>query len=609
MCGIIGYVGSGNALPVVIDGLRSLEYRGYDSSGVVVFDGRKFAHEKCPGRLEALEKRLAERPLSGSLGVGHTRWATHGGVTELNAHPHFDCTRRITLVHNGIIENYADLKKRLKGHEFKSETDTEIIVHLVEEHYKGDPLQAVLKAARELHGSYALVVAFADHPDLLIGARLNAPLVVGLDHNDTIIASDIAALLPHTRTVAPLGEGQVVQIRRTNNGKADVVAIDLEGKSVDLKAMTVTWGLDDADKHGFAHFYLKEIFEQSRTADAELQGRVDAKAGVVTFDGLSKGLSKAKRVAIAACGSSWHAGLVLKYALEEFARLPADIGLASEMRYGDYPFDKDTLLVAFSQSGETADTLAAVRLAAKAGARTLAITNVKGSSMSRDAADVIYMRAGLEIGVAATKTFTSQILCALLWAIQLGRDRRTLSPARARALLKGAKRVPAAIQDVLDRADEVRAVADQLSDCRDFMYIGRRYNLPIAYEGALKMKELSYLHAEGYGAGEMKHGPLAIVDEHLTTVAVAPRDRVYPKMVSNIQQIRSRGGRVAAVVTAGEADAAGFADAVLTIPKIEEVFSPLVTVVPLQLLAYHTAVRLGRDVDKPRNLAKSVTVE
>jgi glucosamine--fructose-6-phosphate aminotransferase (isomerizing) len=609
MCGIIGYIGSGDALPVVLDGLRSLEYRGYDSSGIVVFDGKKFAHEKCPGRLDALEKRLRDHPISGKLGVGHTRWATHGGVTELNAHPHFDCGRRITLVHNGIIENYAELKKRLKGHDFKSETDTEIIVHLIEEHYKGEPLQAVLKAARELRGSYALVVAFADHPDLLVGARLNAPLVVGLDHSDTLIASDIAALLPHTRTVAPLGEGQAVLVRRVPNGKAEVFASDLSGKRMDLKSVTVTWGLDDADKHGFAHFYLKEIFEQSRTAQAELQGRVDAGAGHVKFDGLSPGLHKVKRIAIAACGSSWHAGLVLKYALEELARLPADIGLASEMRYGDYPFDRDTLLVAFSQSGETADTLAAVRLATKAGARTLAITNVKGSSMSRDARDTIYMRAGLEIGVAATKTYTSQILCGLLWAIQMGRARKTLSPARAKSLLKGAKRVPGAIQDVLDRAGEVQLVADRLADCADFMYIGRRYNLATAYEGALKMKELSYLHAEGYGAGEMKHGPLAIVDERLTTVAVAPRDRVYPKMVSNIQQIRSRGGRVAAVVTAGEPDAEGFADAVLTIPKVEEMFSPLVAVVPLQLLAYHTAVRLGRDVDKPRNLAKSVTVE
>ncbi len=609
MCGIIGYVGAGNALPVVLDGLRSLEYRGYDSSGVVVFDGKKFAHEKCPGKLEVLEKRLRDRPISGRLGVGHTRWATHGGVTELNAHPHFSCDRRITLVHNGIIENYAELKKRLKGHHIKSETDTEIIVHLVEEHYRGDPLKAVLKAARELHGSYALVVAFADHPDLLVGARLNAPLVIGLNHSDTMIASDIAALLPHTRTVAPLGEGQAVLVRRTSGDRADVIACDLAGKPVDLKAVTVTWGLDDADKHGYPHFYLKEIFEQARTSEAELQGRVDARAGRVSFDGLSPGLHKAKRIAIAACGSSWHAGLVLKYALEELAGLPADIGLASEMRYGNYPFDKDTLLVAFSQSGETADTLAAVRQASKGGARTLAITNVKGSSMSRDARDTIYMRAGLEIGVAATKTYTSQILCGLLWAIQMGRERKTLSPARAKALLKAAKRVPAAIQDVLDRAEEVQTVADRLADCRDFMYIGRRYNLATAYEGALKMKELSYLHAEGYGAGEMKHGPLAIVDENLTTVAVAPRDRVYPKMVSNIQQIRSRGGRVAAIVTAGEPDAEGFAESVLTIPKVEELFSPLVAVVPLQLLAYHTAVRLGRDVDKPRNLAKSVTVE
>ena len=609
MCGIIGYVGEGNALPVVLDGLRSLEYRGYDSSGVVVFDGKKFLSEKCPGKLEVLEKRLLEHPIAGRLGVGHTRWATHGGVTELNAHPHFSCDRKITLVHNGIIENYADLKKRLKGHDIKSETDTEIIVHLIEDKYRGDPLQAVLKAVRELHGSYALVVAFADHPDLLVGARLNAPLVVGLDHSDTIIASDIAALLPHTRTVAPLGEGQVVMVRRMPSGQAKVTAVDLAGKPVDLKVVSVTWGLDDADKHGYPHFYLKEIFEQGRTGDAEIQGRVDVKSGTVEFDGLSPALKKAKRIAISACGSSWHAGLVMKSALEELARLPVDIGLASEMRYGDYPFDKHTLLVAFSQSGETADTLAALRQADKAGAKTLAITNVKGSSISRDAQNVIYMRAGLEIGVAATKTYTSQILCGLLWAIQMGRWRGTLPLARAKALLRGVKKVPAAIQDVLDRADDVKRVVDRLVDCKDYMYIGRRYNLATAFEGALKMKELSYLHAEGYGAGEMKHGPLAIVDEHLTTVAIAPRDRVYTKMVSNIQQIRSRGGRIVTVATAGENELAAFSEEILSIPKVEEMFSPIVAVVPLQLLAYHTAVRLGRDVDKPRNLAKSVTVE
>ncbi|MBI4563175.1 MAG: glutamine--fructose-6-phosphate transaminase (isomerizing) [Planctomycetes bacterium] len=609
MCGIMGYVGARDALPVVIEGLRRLEYRGYDSSGVAVWNGREFHWEKCPGKLEVLEDRLKRRPLPGSLGVGHTRWATHGGVTEINAHPHFSCDRRITLVHNGIIENYAELRRSLRRHRFTSDTDTEVIVHLVEEHYRGDPLGAVRAAARRLHGSFAIVVAFADHPDLLVGARRNAPLVVGLDHADTFIASDIAALLPHTRKVAPLQDGQLVVARRTGNGHADVRGVDLSGRPAPLHPITVPWALEEADKHGYPHFYLKEIFEQGQSLEAELQGRLDMKRGGVVFDGLSSDVKRVRRVAITACGSAWHAGLVAKYAIEALARLPVQLELASEMRYGDTPFDRGTLLLAISQSGETADTLEAVRLARRNGARTLAITNMKGSSISREAEDVLYMRAGLEIGVAASKTYTSQVMCGLLWAIQLGRWRRTLSADHARALLREARRVPDLVRRVLDRAGAVRRVAKRLADCKDYMYIGRRFNLATAFEGALKMKELSYLHAEGYGAGEMKHGPLAIVDDRLTTVAVVPRDGVYPKMVSNIQQIRSRGGRIVAVATEGDGNARGVADEVLAVPRVDELFSPLVTVVPLQLLAYHTAVRLKRDVDKPRNLAKSVTVE
>ncbi len=607
MCGIIGYVGGREALPILLGGLRLLEYRGYDSAGVVVYDGARFRFEKAPGKLKVLEARLKKRPLEGTLGIGHTRWATHGGVTEANAHPHVSCDGRVAIVHNGIIENYAELKRGLRKHRFRSETDTEIVAHLVEEKYDGDPLAAVLTAVRELRGAYALVIAFADRPDRLYGARLNAPLVVGLDSTESFLASDLHALLPHTRRVAPVEEGRVVEVARTG-----VRAYDLAGVEQPLKPMNVEWSPEVAEKQGHAHFMLKEICEQADTTAQELQGRVDLARGHVDFEDL--GLAPAafrrfRRVVIAACGTSWHAGLVVKYALEEFAKLPVDCGLASELRYGDYPYDRNTLMLALSQSGETADTLAAARMAQSAGAKVLAITNVRGSSIAREADATIYMRARLEVGVAATKTYTSQMVCGLLLAMQLGRWRGTLAPARLRRLLEAGLQVPGAIEDVLADTAEIRRVAARFKLGYDFMFIGRRYNLATAYEGALKMKEISYLHAEGYGAGEMKHGPLALVDDRLTTLAIAPQGRVYDKMVSNIRQIASRKGHIVGVGTRGDALLPTLSDHVLWIPAVEEVWSPVVAVVPLQLLAYHTAVALGRDVDQPRNLAKSVTVE
>ena len=612
MCGIIGYVGPRNCLPILLGGLKLLEYRGYDSAGVVVHDGKRFQFEKAPGKLVALEKRLEKRPLDGGLGIGHTRWATHGGVTEANAHPHVSCDKRVAIVHNGIIENYAELKKRLRGHTFSSETDTEIVAHLVEEHYKGDPRAAVMAAVRELKGAYALVIAFQDHPDRLYGARLNAPLVVGLPHGNGapsggFLASDLHALLPHTRRVAPVEEGRVVEITCDRAS-----AFDLSGADQPLTPFDVEWTPETAEKSGYPHFMLKEIFEQADTTGQELQGRVDLKRARVDFEdfALKPGtLRRAKRVVIAACGTSWHAGLATKCALEEFARLPVDCGLASELRYGDYPFDRQTLLIAMSQSGETADTLAAVRIAHDAGATVLAITNIRGSSIAREADATIFMRARLEVGVAATKTYASQLMCGLLLAIEAGRARGTLPKNRVRALLEAGLAVPGAVEDVLADTAEIRAVADKFKSGYDFMFIGRRYNLATAYEGALKMKEISYLHAEGYGAGEMKHGPLALVDDRLTTLAIAPQGRVYDKMISNIQQISSRGGHIVSVATRGDDHLKSMSEHTLWIPPVDETWSPVVAVVPLQLLAYHTAVGLGRDVDQPRNLAKSVTVE
>ncbi|MBI2899537.1 MAG: glutamine--fructose-6-phosphate transaminase (isomerizing) [Planctomycetes bacterium] len=607
MCGIVGYVGPRAALPVLVEGLRRLEYRGYDSAGVVVLNGHGLESEKSPGKLQNLEERLKKRPLDGTIGLGHTRWATHGGATEPNAHPHFSCDRRIALVHNGIVENFAELKRGLRGHRFASETDTEVAAHLIERFYASerDPVRAVHRAVGLLRGHFAFAVIFADHPDLLVAARLNCPLVLGLGEEENFIASDIAALLPYTRRALPLDEGDIARVDRAGVRVFDRMLVPARRPVIE-----VTWGAESAAKGGHAHYMLKEILQQSETVAAELSGRVDAERGDVRFErfGIPKAaLRSARRIAIAACGTAWHAGLVAKCAIEELAKVPADVGFSSELRYGDTPFDRDTLTVAISQSGETSDTLAAVRAAREAGSRVLAITNIRGSTLAREADGVLFMRAGLEVCVAATKTYTSQVMNALLFAIHLGRVRGALSRARARQILRDALALPPKVQEVLGDDCAVLRCAKRFLRGYDYMYIGRRYNLPTAYEGALKMKEISYLHAEGYGAGEMKHGPLALVDRRMTVVAIAPQGRVLEKMVSNMQEIHARKGHLVAVTTRGHPIA--IAEETFEIPPCEEMFSPLLAVVPLQLLAYHTAVGLGRDVDQPRNLAKSVTVE
>ncbi len=600
MCGIVGYSGPRPALGILLEGLRRLEYRGYDSAGVVLVDGRGLEVAKAPGKLAALEARLKARPLAGTTGLGHTRWATHGGVNEPNAHPHLSCDGRIAVVHNGIVENYADLRRGLRGHRFTSATDTEIIAHLVEHFTRklgGHPLRAVTLALAKIRGSFALGVVNADYPDLLVAARVNCPLVLGLGDGENFLASDISALLPHTRRIIPLEENEVAKV-----GPEGVQIFDREYRRKARRPMTVDWKADTALKGGYPHFMLKEIYEQQQTLAAEVTGRDQALDDVR----LPRRLSRA---VIVACGTAWHAGLVGKAAIEELARLPVEAGLASELRYGDAPFGRDVLTVAISQSGETADTLAAVRMAREAGSPVVAITNVKGSTLSREADQTLFMRAGLEVGVAATKTYTSQLMCALFLAIHLGRRRGTVTRERFRELVRQARLVPAQVERVLENTREIARCARKFARGYDFMYIGRRYNLATAYEGALKMKEISYLHAEGYGAGEMKHGPLALVDDRLTCVAIAPKGRVTEKMVSNIQEIRARRGRVISVVTRGDRLVRSVSDHVFEIPSGEEMFSPVVAVVPLQLLAYHAATALGRDVDQPRNLAKSVTVE
>jgi glucosamine--fructose-6-phosphate aminotransferase (isomerizing) len=600
MCGIVGYVGGREALPILLDGLRRLEYRGYDSSGVVVLDGGGLNVERAAGKLAALEKRLKGRTLSGRAGLGHTRWATHGGVTETNAHPHRSCDGSIAVVHNGIVENYAELRRDLKGHVFTSDTDTEVIVHLVEHQYRklgGHPLRCLTLALEKIRGSFALGVIFADYPGLLLAARVNCPLILGLGKGENFMASDLSALLRHTRRVLPLEEGEVAKLDVTG-----VQIFDRKLGRVRRRPMEITWKADTAAKGGFPHFMLKEIHEQQQTVAAEVQGRDR------TLDGIRLPRDL-ERVVVVACGTAWHAGLAGKVAIEELARVPVEVALASELRYGDTPLDPGTLTVAISQSGETADTLAAVRKAQASGSTVLAVTNVRGSTLAREADQVLFMRAGLEVGVAATKTYTSQLMNITLLAAHLGRRRGTISAGRFRSILDGARRLPAQIERVLEGSAEIRKWARKYSRGYDFMYIGRRYNLASAYEGALKMKEISYLHAEGYGAGEMKHGPLALVDPTMVCVAIAPRGRVTEKMVSNIQEIRARKGRLIAIATEGDALVRSVSDHVLEIPPCDEMWSPVLAAVPLQLFAYHAAAALGRDVDQPRNLAKSVTVE
>jgi glucosamine--fructose-6-phosphate aminotransferase (isomerizing) len=600
MCGIVGYVGRRQALGILLDGLQRMEYRGYDSAGVVVQNGHGLISEKVTGKVVELRARIGDRPFHGESGLGHTRWATHGGVNKANAHPHFSCDGKIAVVHNGIVENYAELRRGLQDHRFSSVTDTEVIPHLIEERYEklgGDLLRSVMLTLKQIRGSFAVGVMTAHQPGLLVAARVNCPLVVGLGKGENFLASDISALLPHTRRVVPLEEGEIVELDGTG-----IQLFDEDLRPKDRKALDIDWKSDRILKGGYPDFMLKEIHEQSGTMALEIRGRTEE----------LRDLSiprEIRRVTIVGCGTAWHAGLVGKSAIEEMAHLPVEVGFGSELRHGDHPFGKDTLTIALSQSGETADTLGAVRVAQKAGSPVLAITNTKGSTLAREADQVLFMRAGIEVGVAATKTYSSQVMNIILLSLELARRRKTLTGSRYQELLRLARRIPSQMKGILRRSSEIRDWAGRLSRGRSFMYLGRYYNLATAYEGALKMKEIAYLHSEGYGAGEMKHGPLALVDKKLACIAIAPQGRVTEKMVSNIQEVRARGGEVFSIATKGQRLIGPVSDHLFEIPACPEMFSPLLTVLPLQLLAYFVATELGRDVDRPRNLAKSVTVE
>ncbi len=609
MCGIVGYIGQQQATPIIIDGLRRLEYRGYDSAGIATLNGGKVEIRRAEGKLSNLEQLLRDKPVSGSRGIGHTRWATHGRPSEINAHPHF--AGGVVVVHNGIIENYLALKERLRalGHNFSSETDTEIIAHLIEEHRKaGISLElAVRRALAEVRGAYAVAVICEQEPDTLVAAKLGSPLVVGQGEGEFFVASDIPAMLSHTREMIFLEDGEMVVCSGGTMRFTDLAGVPLVKQS-----KTITWSPLMAEKGGYKHFMLKEIYEQPRAIADTLAGRLRGEEGDIYLENLQLSdaeLQGIERLYVVACGTSWHAGLVGKFLLEKLARLPVEVDIASEFRYRDPLVTERTLTLLISQSGETADTLAALREARGKGGRVVAICNVVESSIARESHGVLYTHAGPEIGVASTKAFTTQLVALVLLAMRLGRARGTLDAAACRELAAALSSLPRKLEKALELDGVIEEAARTFSTARDFLYLGRGNQYPIALEGALKLKEISYIHAEGYPAGEMKHGPIALIDEQLPVVMLAPHNDTHEKVVSNMEEVRARGGKVLMVTDQEDADLAAKADLVLVVPETPDDLMPIVTSIPMQLLAYHIAVCKGTDVDQPRNLAKSVTVE
>jgi glucosamine--fructose-6-phosphate aminotransferase (isomerizing) len=614
MCGIIGYIGPKDVVPVLIDGLRRLEYRGYDSAGVAVVRNGNVELRRSAGKLSNLEGVINGQPIAGDYGVGHTRWATHGRPTEENAHPHRDCTGKIVVVHNGIIENYLDLKQELQrqGHEFVTETDTEIVAHLVEREMKDDGLEnAVRRALMLMRGLFALVLISADDPEKIVAVRNGPPIVVGLGEKEFFVASDIPAILSHTRDVVFLGDEEMAIITR-----AGVQFTDFFGRPVSKATQRVLWDPFMAEKAGYKHFMLKEIFEQPTAARETILGRVSQDSGRVFLDEMKvtdAQLRAVEKITILACGTSWHAGLVGKFMIEQLARVHVDVDYGSEYRYRNPIVGKNALAVVITQSGETADTLAALREAKKEGASSIAICNVVGSMATRETDGTIYTHAGPEIGVASTKAFTSQLVALYLLALRLAQVRGTLSAEASKPHVDALLQLPYLLDETLKIAPEVEEIATRFQTRTDFLYLGRGINYPIALEGALKLKEISYIHAEGYPAGEMKHGPIALIDERMPIVTLAPHDHVFEKMLGNVQEAKARGGSVIAFTTRGDDKLRSILDksrdSVVELPRTPDLLTPIVMVLPLQLLAYDIAVRRGCDVDQPRNLAKSVTVE
>ena len=609
MCGIVGYLGKKRAQPILLEGLKRLEYRGYDSSGIAILEKKKIQLYKKEGKISTLETLLVNKKLEGRIGLGHTRWATHGKPSDENAHPHSDCSGDLVVVHNGIIENYLILREELvkKGHRFKSETDTEVIAHLIEENFRGDLEEATREALKRVEGAYAIGVISTKDPEKLVAARYGSPLIVGIGEKEFFIASDVPAILNHTREVIFLDEGQMATL--TPKG---VKVTTLENREVKKAVIRIRWDASLAQKNGYKHFMLKEIYEQPRAITDTMRGRIvkDGKEVLLEEIGLSsQEIGRIKRLFIIACGTSYHAALIGRLWIENKVCLPVEVDIASEFRYRNPLIDSQTLVVAITQSGETADTLAGLRQAKNKGAKTLAITNVVGSTVSREADGVLYTHAGPEVGVASTKTFTTQLTVLYLFAIYLGRIKGGIPRGEAQEMLSALKRIPQQVKEILKNTKEIKSCAQSYFHKRDFIYIGRGINYPIALEGALKLKEISYIHAEGYPAGEMKHGPIALIDEDMPIVAVVTQGAVYEKVLSNIEEIKARGGTVIALATKGDREIKKRVDKVIYLPRTREALIPMLTVIPLQLLAYHIAVERGCDVDQPRNLAKSVTVE
>jgi glucosamine--fructose-6-phosphate aminotransferase (isomerizing) len=611
MCGIVGYVGNQDALGIVMDGLRRLEYRGYDSAGVAILDGALTVERKA-GKLANLEREMVEHPLSGTTGMGHTRWATHGAPTDRNAHPHVSCDGAVAVVHNGIIENFARLRAELteRGHQLASETDTEVVAHLVEERFDGDLAEAVRSVCRDLDGAFTLVVLHRDAPDVVVGARRNSPLVVGTGEDEYFLASDVAAFIAHTRNALELGQDQVVELRRDGYSVTDFV-----GAPAAVRAYHVDWDASAAEKSGYPYFMLKEIAEQPTAVLATLLGRF-TDDGMLMLDDLrldEDELRAVDKVFIVACGTAYHAGLIAKYAIEHWTRLPCEVEMASEFRYRDPVLDRNTLVVVISQSGETMDTLMALRHAREQAAKVVAICNTNGSTIPRESDAVLYTRAGPEVGVAATKTFLTQVTATYLLALYLAQVRGNKYGDEIADVVDQLHAAPALIEATLATVEPVRALARELAVAPAVLFLGRHVGYPVALEGALKLKELAYIHAEGFPAGELKHGPIALIEDGLPVVVVVPSPRgrnvLHGKMVSNIQEIRARGARTIVIAEEGDEDVTPYADFLIRVPQLPTLLAPLVTTVPLQVFACELALAKGLDVDQPRNLAKSVTVE
>ncbi len=609
MCGIIGYIGEKSGAEIIINGLKRLEYRGYDSAGIALVDGNIFVDKK-KGKISDLEGILDYEELANYYtGIGHTRWATHGAPSDKNSHPHTDCTGEIALVHNGIIENFAVLKKMLirHGHEIKSDTDTEIIVHLIEYYYeKHSLLESVRLALSKLEGTYGIAVISKKEPDKIIAARKGSPLILGIGDNEMILASDASAIIEHTRKVIYIEDDELIEIK-----KDSYKIYDLNKNHVDKNINDIDWEIEAIEKHGFDHFMLKEIYEQPETIKNAFRGRTLMDSGNIRLDGLrlsEEELNQISKIIFIACGTSWHAALIGEYLIEEYARIPVEVEYASEFRYRKPILNKNDLVIVISQSGETADTLAALREAKARGVKALGITNIVGSTIARESDGGVYIHAGPEIGVASTKAFTSQIAVLTLLTLLLAR-KRDMTADEGRIYLEELKNIPQYVNSILENSEDISKIAKIYKDNRNFLYLGRGIQFPVALEGALKLKEISYIHAEGYPAAEMKHGPIALIDENMPVVFVAPKDEVYSKVLSNIQEVKARYGKIIAIATEGDEEIQNYADHTIYIPHTRKMFSPLLTVIPLQILSYHIAVMRGENVDQPRNLAKSVTVE